>query len=113
MAVKELHISDNIDDLVYVRSTDGYWGWRVDLLAEKLKGSLEKKFLLCRACGGLLREANVIIIERKQELRCFACNPFVVGFVQAYTPMNTNQDSVDKRIVSNALQNKLFDIMDL
>ena len=113
MAVKEFFISDNINDLVYVRSTDGYRGWRVDLLAEKLKGSLEEKFLLCRACGGLLREANGIIIERKQELRCFACNPFVVGFGQAYTPMNTNQDAVDRRIVSNALQNELFDLMTL
>ena len=98
MAVKELPISEEIDDLVYVKYTDGHRGWRVDLLADKLKENLEETILVCSVCGGLLRKANIIVIEGKQELRCFACNPFKVGL--EYTPMSKNQEAVDKRIVS-------------
>ena len=99
MAVKEFPISENINDLVYVKCTDGYRGWRVDLLAVKLENSLDEKFLLCMECGGLLREASVIVTEEQLELRCFACNPFLVGFGQD-TPTNTDQDAVDKLLVS-------------
>ena len=99
MAVKEFPISENINDLVYVKCTDGYRGWRVDLLAEKLENSLGEEFLLCRECGGLLREASVIVTEEQLELRCFACNPFIVGVGQA-TATNTDQDAVDKLLVS-------------
>ena len=69
-------LSERIKEYLFVKNEDGnYRGWRGDLLMGKIS-KIEKKFLFCFVCQGLLREACFFINNaNKQELRCSVCLP--------------------------------------
>ena len=98
MATRECPTSEKIDDLLYVKYNGKHRGWRVQLLAEELMGKVEGTFLLCSLCGGLLRDAFMVIIGGEQELRCSLCIPSDANRNSAR--MNLNRDAVEKKIVS-------------
>ena len=71
---------DEIRVLLYVKhpipgSYESFRGWKLDLLVEQPKGSVEKKFLLCSFCKGMLRDACLYQRHTIQELRCSVCIP--------------------------------------
>ena len=90
-------LSDDLSALLCVRRGDAsYGGWRSDLLTDVLhKG--EERFLLCKACQGLLRDACLLINEGKQEFRCSVCLPKNVTVQRA----QINQESVNEKHVRN------------
>ena len=74
-------------------------GWRVDLLMEKLNGQVEETLLLCKLCGGLLREASLYEFDGGQELRCSVCIPKNAGKQPAQLTMN--REAINNKTVSN------------
>ena len=97
MATRECPTSEKIVDLLYVKYDGKYRGWRVQLLVEELMGKVEGTFLLCNLCGGLLRDAFMVIIGGEQELWCSLCIPSDASRNSAR--MDLNRDAVEKKIV--------------
>ena len=96
LPVEETESSEEIEGLVYKRLEGRYRGWRVELLEEQLTNKLEKKFLLCSYCSGVLRDACLMEREGKQELRCLVCIPEGV----AWQPGLMSREAVNEKIVS-------------
>ena len=87
---------EEIETLVYERLDGRERGWRVELLVEQLTSKLEEKFLLCSYCRGLMRDACLLEMEGKQELRCYVCIPEGVTWHQA----QINRGAINEKIVS-------------
>ena len=102
MEVLNLPVAERVEDLVFVKFSDSYRGWRVALLAKQLTGSFEQTFLLCETCNGLLRDANVVVIDGEQELRCATCIP-IISDIECM-PMLMNQEAVNELIVRLELE---------
>ena len=96
LPVEETESSEEIEGLVYKRLEGRYRGWRVELLEEQLTNKLEKKFLLCSYCSGVVRDACLLEREGKQELRCLVCIPEGV----AWQPGLMNREAVNEKTVS-------------
>ena len=91
--------SEEIEGLVYKRLEGRYRGWRVELLEEQLTNKLEKKFLLCSYCSGVVRDGCLLEREGKQELRCFVCIPEGVAWQLGLM----SREAVNEKIVSTFL----------
>ena len=96
LPVEETESSEEIEGLVYKRLEGRYRGWRVELLEEQLTNKLEKKFILCSYCSGVVRDACLLEREGKQELRCLVCIPEGV----AWQPVEMSREAVNEKIVS-------------
>ena len=89
-------VSDNREELLFVRNEAGeYRGWKRELLVEKLT-KVEEKYLLCRVCQGLLRKACLFENQGEQETRCNLCLPENTAVDEAHM----NQESVNERYVN-------------
>ena len=95
---KDSKVSERTQDIFYVTYDGNYRGWRVDLLVEKLNGQVEETLLLCKLCGGLLREASLFEFDGGQELRCSICIPDTLTKQSAQLTMN--RDAVNSKLVS-------------
>ena len=104
LPVEETESSEEIEGLVYKRLEGRYRGWRVELLEEQLTNKLEKKFLLCSYCSGVVRDACLLEREGKQELRCLVCIPEGV----AWQPAEMNREAINEKIVSKIVLFCLF-----
>ena len=88
-------VTDRVKELLYVRNEDGeFRGWKRELLGGKLT-KIEEKYILCKVCQGLLKEACLFDNEGEQELRCHLCLPENTVRVEA----NLYQESVNEKCV--------------
>ena len=99
LPMEETESSEEIEGLVYKRLEGRYRGWRVELLEEQLTSKLEKKFLLCSYCSGVVRDACLLEREGKQELRCLVCIPEGIAWKLGLM----SRESVNEKIVSTFL----------
>ena len=90
---------EEIETLVYERLDGRERGWRVELLVEQLTSKLEEKFLLCSYCRGLMRDACLLEMEGKQELRCYVCIPEGTKCQRA----EIYQEAINEKLVSNRI----------
>ena len=104
LPVEETESSEEIEGLVYKRLEDRYRGWRVELLEEQLTSKLEEKFLLCSYCSGVMRDACLLEMEGKQELRCLICIPDGIP----WQPVEMSREAINEKIVSIVLFVCLF-----
>ena len=94
----ELKVSDGTQDILFVSVNGSCRGWRVDLLMEKLNGKVEETLLVCKLCGGLLREASLFEFDGGQELRCSMCIP--ENTTKQPAQLTMNREAVNNKIVS-------------
>ncbi|KAI6660801.1 TNF receptor-associated factor 4-like isoform X1 [Oopsacas minuta] len=85
--------------LLLVKLDGRYRGWRVELCDTDLTAS-EEKLLLCSVCRGILREASLLEIEGRQQLRCYVCLPQnTIQPVQLQIPLHTREVVSEKQVI--------------
>ena len=89
------------EEFLFVSRQDGdittYGGWKVELLVEEIVSVSEQKLLLCTLCKGMLRDACVVNLYGKKQVRCKTCIPTLFAF--GFNKIDIIRSVVDDRMV--------------